>query len=297
MNQIEFTMKKDIAILFLAHAGVSQGKLWEAWRNSNPRRKNHIHFFVHTGGNSIIDDSFVQKYDIDGKVKTRWGDDSLVLAYQEGLRHILTHGSESIRIIHFVSGMDIPIQTVERVFRESKTRFRKISDESNTQRLLFRIPKKSKAKLYISASDFVSHQQWHSISRKHAAIIADFDFSLFAPWDFLFGDLGKDLKAKRLAIPDEYYVGTVLKASVDWKKEVIFSDRVYTDANWNLNDENTTGPETYSDFDTPKAGWSLRDVLTTSDESIMNNALWFRKVDKNVDFREEKSILLWQSKE
>jgi hypothetical protein len=284
---------KPIAVLFLAHAGVAQGPLWEAWRQSDTRFAKHVHFYVHTGGNDVMNDPFVTAHRIHGADQpTRWGDHSLVLAYQEGLRHILQDRID-ITMIHFVSGADIPLQSLRRVFEEAKTRFRCVEDQK-----FFRRPK-TPTKNGVEPKTYTAHQQWHCILRDHAALIADFDFADFATWDRHFRAEGKvyELRGGTTAVPDEYYVGTALRHLMGhnkWRDEVTWNDEAYMDAIWPAEDD-ATGPYLYDSLHAKFGGYSLREIIEDADEILVAEALWFRKVTGAADLMGAK-ILRWQRK-
>ena len=299
-----------IGILFLAHNGVNQGPLWQRWRESGGQdKKQRVHFFVHLGGNEPPkNDQFAQKYAVPGSelLKTGWGDSSLVYAYQQGLKYILGK-NRNIGVIHFVSGADVPVQSVGRVFKETRTRFRATGDSDHLPKKSVRVAisdgTPSKKYYTIRPDEMFNHQQWHCVTREDAEIVAGTDFSVFDTWDSHFKKL-KEIDGISHEVPDEYYVGTVLKKVNGWDAGTL-KDRFaeyYTDYHWP--DPDAVSPHNFTDHDTEigedggpdeDGPLSLRDILSEEPTGeITEHRLWFRKVGSEVDFSDpENQYIPW----
>lgn len=99
---------EKLIILFLAHAGVKNGQLWEQWRGNLDRT---IQFCVHAPPG--IDD-FSTKHNITnwgGEYiePTAWCRESLALVFLECLQNISDKIGSGGAIVYLVSGVDIPI--------------------------------------------------------------------------------------------------------------------------------------------------------------------------------------------
>lgn len=106
--------KRPIALLFLAHSGVTQGPAWEKWRTAS-KYDFLIHFYVHANEQVRYGKDFVEKYRVPFTVKTEWYDLSLVTAYIKSAKHIVS-SMPSIEIVYLVSGSDVPLRCADELF-------------------------------------------------------------------------------------------------------------------------------------------------------------------------------------
>ena len=208
-----------IAILFLAHNGVTQPELWEDWKAEVSPKK--IQFFVHANEGVELKDPFVCKYNIPPKYriyKTKWCDSSLVWAFQTSIQYILELYKEELSVIYFVSGDAIPIRPSSHLIQlPPRTRF------CLTERGLISSLKKNKCKQpfnfeqsYFKERDIIEHTQFLSISKEHAILFSKFNLNHFNKLDeyatICSDNYCPDKGQIKLQCPDEYFVGSVLKS-------------------------------------------------------------------------------------
>lgn len=205
--------------MFLAHNGVNQPEMWEAWRRPERQR---VHFIVHANPETDEKDPFAKKYGIfpieKRIVPTKWSDPSVVFATQVLIREALARFPEA-NMFYLVSGADIPIRPIEFLLNlQPISRFQKLQgpgepilqELSRAQQDFIRPYPKWRM------TDFFAHIQWCALNKLAAQIIAEFDFSVFD-------------RADQVVIypPDEYYIGSALKYIL--RMENVPWDKVATD--------------------------------------------------------------------
>lgn len=267
-------------VLFLAHDGVKQGRLWEEWKRDAPE----FAFVVHTGGRSVYDDEFVAAYGVKELTQeTAWGEMSLVLAYQEGLCYALRMYPKA-EIFHFLSGTDIPVRSASHILKsETETRF-----ASNVG------PRGAVTKLSVTGLlegreidpvSFVTHSANHVLSRADAEVISRADLSAFSVWGSETG-----------CTPDEFVPGTVLRAfhSADmyaWtRKHITWAPYVSADMIEDEKNKNHRHASMYTTVDDPiQTGRTLRSAIL----DLRPSASFLRKVERTADLFAEPRALEW----
>jgi hypothetical protein len=111
-TQIEEKKMRKVAILFLAHNGISQPQWWRDWRRKLSNGESKILFF------GIMPQEEKGWIRIAPSFSTKWCDKSLVLIEQLGLQELLKQDpSRNIQHIFFVSGDTVPIASAEEIYQ------------------------------------------------------------------------------------------------------------------------------------------------------------------------------------
>lgn len=105
---------REVAILFLAHNGINNPDLWDRWRRENASVK--VKFYVFVNPDVPLPSSW-NKYRLDTVMETAWCDRSIVYATQAAIAEILRK-SAHVSVIYLVSGADVPVQPVKKVYNE-----------------------------------------------------------------------------------------------------------------------------------------------------------------------------------
>lgn len=188
----------DAVVLFLAHDGVYHPDVWQAWRS--PR----VGFLVHANPEIDAKDAFAKAHGIPVAKRifpTKWGEASTVLAWQVVLREALTLFPDA-QMFYFVSGSDIPIRPAS--FLLELVPFSRMAGLDPEDWKSPHLPHGWQQ------SDFVHHVEWIALTRTHAALIADFDFTPLLKVDALLASAS----ARKSADPAEYFIGTALRVSL-----------------------------------------------------------------------------------
>ncbi len=205
-------MVSDVAILFLAHDGVKHSQMWKTWKQKCTY-KDKLHFFVHTD----VEGSFEQAHKIHNVVETKWGHKSLVLAYQNSLKQIIQN--KAIKTVYLISGFDVPVKQANFLFQ---TKWQNVTRICRCKNAL--VDEIDSDLLPFSKATFQGHTQWHCLSRKHARIVAKFDYSVFDEMQENHDEFIKVTNSDekdRVLVPDEYYILTSLKAKGVKLSEII----------------------------------------------------------------------------
>jgi hypothetical protein len=282
----------EAVVLFLAHAGVAQGRLWEEWRRPVGSR---IAFVVHTGGQEVKGDDFVRDHFAPLYIKSGWGDMNSVLAYQEGLRYSIEK-YPSLKMIHFVSGTDIPLCSAEHL----------LATVTDT---LFAFAPNGRGESVHDIDEFwwepveasfgtetrkinlvITHRASHALSREDASILVRCD--MVAPSNLL--------HEKTQFMYDEFVPAVMLSAfhrqdleHLEWLKKspAHASDNHYSTCTMVPDEKRNTHGALYTTMDDlqEKTGRSLRAALW----KMSKDAVFFRKIGPGVDFFKQPRVLPW----
>jgi len=174
-------MKKTV-IFFLAHDGVKQPALWEKWLASDLSNSIKIRIFCNIDHSN---DAFIVK---DGRylnlnIETAWGGSSLVKVLQLGYTLILDEfKEENIKMIHLVSGFDIPVMSAKKLISLKATR--SYVPKSDT---LLKLPApqykkiKGQLKTLLRQPNYAS-VQWIHLKPEHARIVANSVLEDYVKW-------------------------------------------------------------------------------------------------------------------
>jgi hypothetical protein len=100
---------KEVAVLLMAHAGVPQPALWEAWLALCPPDKNlRLAIFTHKAPVKY-ESAFLREHELPLHMTTGWGDFALVKATVYSIELVLRQ-HPGVEMVFVVSGMDIPVQ-------------------------------------------------------------------------------------------------------------------------------------------------------------------------------------------
>jgi hypothetical protein len=280
---------KRVAILFLAFRGVFFPDLWERWRESDPRVKELISFFVYCD-RPDVSSSFVNKYRVPTNTSftTAWGRDSLVLAHQHALRYVLEKTPESLRehtLVLLVSGDTVPVKPPMQTFAFASSR---------TAKKPFHWKLDSKGAPGFPSDCVRGHVQWIALRGSPLLEFAKADLEdlqkIQRDFENMYGvpERGKAVPC----VPDEYYVGSALQRLGGlFDKEV--ADASYMDSQWRHGEvspvewRSTVQVEKVSvESDLSKKPifrmMTLKDAL--DDTRNHPGILFFRKVLHTVDF-------------
>ena len=217
--------EKQVVIMFLAHDGVKQPDMWEAWRKTCQKQ---VQFIVHANPDTDDKNAFAKQYGIFPTSKrvypTRWADPSLVFATQVLIREAVARFPKA-EMFYLVSGADIPIRPVEFLLKlETVCRMQCLPGKTVFSKL-----KKQEQKQIVPTkkwriSDFIEHPQWIALNHIGAQTIASFDFTLFNVCTKFIAEY-QERTGEQLAVPDEYYIGSALKHTfrvkkINWTKNV-----------------------------------------------------------------------------
>ena len=191
-SELKASAKRDdqvtTVVMFLAHNGVNNPDIWEAWKCQHT-----IGYIVHCNLRQTPG-SFEEKYSVpaDAVVPTQWGTPSLVLAHQSLLKVALGKFPNAA-IFYLVSGACLPLRDASFMMGMSCiTRLTKV----DTNDAYDCLPSDW------NSEDLVSHLQWHALDRHHAKLVADFNFGQL---------ISLHEKSSRALIPDEYMIGSALR--------------------------------------------------------------------------------------
>lgn len=113
-----------IAILFLAHAGITQPAWWSEWMTEIPSVGQHILLYVATQDRKLVPRSThgekgVTWHWVPLSYPTYWCDISQVLALQDGLRKILKDDvKKEVSSVYFISGAEVPVVSAWKLLHE-----------------------------------------------------------------------------------------------------------------------------------------------------------------------------------
>jgi len=252
--------------------------MWESWKSHSTVYKNRVRFAVHA--NTDIKEHFVDRYYIDNQIKTAWCGASLVYAFQNSVREILAK-YPNVRMIYLVSGLCVSVKPLSALFQRGKFKTT-IWKANHPKTMLTRI---QKLKLPVPARKLSYHSQWLCLTRKHAQIIANYDFTNLEQANRIINEQ-KTLKL----CPDEYWIASALKLSeVNFSEDVI--DNCLTESARSQNGD--PSPITWSSLSERKKVWNgrnrvfrtLQDELESAAEDEDETVMFYRKVSSRVNLR------------
>ncbi len=289
----------EAIILFLAHAGVAQGRLWEAWKRPVGSR---IAFVVHTGGNEVKGDDFVTAHAAPLYIKSGWGDMDSVLAYQEGLCHVLDT-YPSAKMIHFVSGSDIPLCSAEHLLATVTDTLFALAADRHGQAIRDIYDFWEPVDVSVGTETrrirlVVTHRAGHALSREDASALVRCDMA--TPSNLLHEKSG--------IMYDEFVPAVMLSAfhrqtpkkaawltgdtdDDDKTTGAHASDNHYSNCTMVADEKRNTHGALYTTMDDlqEKTGRSLRAALW----KMSKDAVFFRKIGPGVDFFKHPHVLPW----
>ena len=198
----------EICLLFVAHDGISQSKLWQKWLDEDEEIRKKIGIAVQCNNFENLKNgkSFAETYRIDVQRPTSWGKLLVPLTIQKSIQISLTKYPNCKRF-YIISGREIPLVSAKHLFAmPNKTQLmaKKITKDKATK-----LRKKRMGKLL----QWYSHHAAMCLSRKHAEMVS------IAPWKEYFND--HDHLYDYVGAPDEFLFGTTLNAmGVDIRKDV-----------------------------------------------------------------------------
>jgi hypothetical protein len=99
---------KDVTVLLMAHQGVPQPALWEAWLELCPPGGT-VRLATFAWEPPVqYESAFLRQHDLGLRAETGWGDFNLVKATVACLELVLRRHPET-EMVYVVSGMDIPV--------------------------------------------------------------------------------------------------------------------------------------------------------------------------------------------
>ena len=198
----------EICLLFVAHDGISQSKLWQQWLDEDPIYGPKFGVAVQCNNFAKLKNgkSFAERYRIDVQRPTSWGKLLVPLTIQKSIQISLTKYPNCKRF-YIISGREIPLVSAKHLYNmPDKTQLmaKKVTKQTAT-----RLRKKRMGKLL----QWYSHHAAMCLSRDHAEMVS------VAPWKEYFND--SDHIYDYVGAPDEFLFGTTLNAmGVNMRKEI-----------------------------------------------------------------------------
>lgn len=113
-------LHRKIAILFLAHAGITQPAWWTQWITETSVGKS-ILLYVATQDKKLVPPSneAVTWHWVPLSYATHWCDISQVMALQDGLGKILKDDKKGeVSCVYFISGAEVPVIAAKQLYEE-----------------------------------------------------------------------------------------------------------------------------------------------------------------------------------
>ena len=194
---------KKIALCFLTYNNLSQPKLWENFINSN------YNIYIHNKDDFT---GVFKKYCIKNKVKTRWGDISLVKATIALFKEAFKNKDNKYFIL--LSESCIPLYSSNEIYNKIKALDNNLISVVPDNQGDYRY-NSLRDKTFFNKDDFLKQSQWFLLKRGTIK-----KYFIENDYTNIFGNNFK--------VPDEHYFVNILN-----KFNISFINRTITYVNWN----------------------------------------------------------------
>lgn len=228
---------KKIALCFLTYDNLSQPKLWKNF--INPKYNIYIH-------NKYDFTGEFQKYCIDNKVETKWGNISLIKASLNLFKEAFKNKENKYFIL--LSDKCIPLYSPDNMYNKIKKLNNNLIITSDLNRNRYNL---LADKTFFNENTFMKQSQWMLLKRKTVKFFINNNYT------HIFGD--------NFDVPDEhYFINIILKFNIPYINKKI------TYINWKDESDLTKYrkfPKTYSKL----TNEDIKNILKT-------NSLFMRKI-------------------
>jgi hypothetical protein len=209
-------MKEKIALCFLTYDNLSQPKLWKNFINSK------YNIYIHNKDNFT---GLFEQYCINNKVKTKWGDISLIKAtlklFEEAFQ------TKANKYFVLLSDKCIPLYSANEIYNNIKNLDNNLILSYNLNRERYN---SLADKTFFNKNTFMKQNQWMILKRDTVKHFIENDYT------HIFGD--------NFVVPDEHYFINIIN-----KFNISFINKKITYVNWSENSDlkkYKNKPKTYS---------------------------------------------------
>ena len=194
------TQNKKIALCFLTYENLSQPNIWEDFINSK------YNIYIHNKYNFT---GTFNKYCIRNKVKTKWGDISLVKATLNLFKEAFEKEENEYFIL--LSDKCIPLYNADTIYNKIKKLDNNLILNYNQHRHRYDT---LYDKTFFNKNEFMKQNQWILLKRNTVKFFIENDYT------HIFGN--------SFMVPDEHYFINIIN-----KFKIPFINRLITYVNWN----------------------------------------------------------------
>lgn len=209
-------MEEKIALCFLTYGNLSQPKVWEKFINSK------YNIYIHNKNEYT---GVFEQYNIKNKVKTRWGNISLVNASLNLFKEAFK--TEENEYFVLLSDNCIPLYSADQIYNIIKNLNNNLILSFNQHRERYN---SLADKSFFNKDTFMKQHQWMILKRDTVKHFIENDYT------HIFGD--------NFIVPDEHYFINIIN-----KFNISFINKQITYVNWNENSDlkkYRKKPKTYS---------------------------------------------------